>query len=89
MKRVICSSDNSLSDAIASSFNVSKQAAIIVARWYLCEDTLDGFDNLEDVLDYIQDDLPDMLEAASDPIEIQIVGSEFGIDVSYLIGEDF
>lgn len=89
MKRVICSSDNSLSDAISSSFNVSKQAATIVARWYLYEDTLDGFDNLEDVLDYIQDDLPDMLEAASDPIEIQIVGSEFGIDVSYLIGEDF
>lgn len=89
MKRIICSStSNSLANAIASSFGVSKEAANIVAQWYMNEDILEDYDDLEDALDYIRDDLPDMLEAASDPDEIQTVGAEFGIDVDYLLGED-
>lgn len=54
-------------------FEFSEDAANIVARWYIQEDALDDFDDIDELLDYIEDDIYDMLDACTDEEEYDTV----------------
>lgn len=82
MKKIkICgSSNNSYISAIMNYFGVSKEAATIVYTWYDAEDAIYEFgDNIQGFCEYLEEDLQDMLEAASDPEEAEIVSKEFDL----------
>lgn len=73
-----------ISSAISKSFNVSKEAANIVVRWYNNEVAFEDFDSIDDFLKFLKEDLPDMLDSAHDLYEVRTVSEEFKIDVEYL-----
>ena len=58
---------------LLSRFDFSLEAANIVAKWYENEDVLADYGNPKELLDYISTDIYDMLDAATDEKEYEIV----------------
>lgn len=58
---------------LKDKFDFSLEAANIVAQWYENENALDDFDSIQSLLEYIEDDIYDMLDAATDGEEYEIV----------------
>lgn len=75
----IYSSTNPYVLGIMKYFNVTNTAASIVYRWYAAEDALDDFDDVLSFCKYVKKDLQDMLDAASDPEDADIIAEEFNL----------
>lgn len=54
-------------------FKGDKEAATIVKNWYDNEDTYGDFDNSKEFFKYVTDDIPNMLDAATDEKEYDTV----------------
>ena len=63
-------------------FKFSEDAANIVANWYEQEDVLDNFDDIDELLNYIDDDIYDMLDASTNKEEYDIVSKYLNIDTN-------
>lgn len=61
-------------------FKFSEDAANIVANWYEQDGILDDFDDIDELLNYIEDDIYDMLDAATDEEEYDIVSKYLNTD---------
>lgn len=61
-------------------FKFSEDAANIVANWYEQDGILDDFDDIYELLNYIEDDIYDMLDAATDEEEYDIVSKYLNTD---------
>ena len=67
----------STEDAVKMAFPSMAQAAVdIVTAWYQEEYTIENFDDVVDFADFIGTDIEDMLSAASNKREVEIVTSE-------------
>lgn len=78
--KIYTSSNNLYISTIMDYFNVTNTAASIVYNWYNVEGALEDFENDPiGFCEYIDEDLPDMLEAASDPKDANIVAEEFDL----------
>lgn len=63
-------------------FKFSEDAANIVANWYEQEDILDNFDDIDELLNYIDDDIYDMLDASTNEEEYDIVSKYLNTDTN-------
>ena len=64
----------STGDAVRAAFpKMSKKAVDIITGWYEAEEAIDDFDNKEDFANFIREDILDMLDAADNQNEIDIV----------------
>ena len=63
-------------------FKFSEDAANIVANWYEQEDVLGNFDDIDELLNYIDDDIYDMLDASTTEEEYDIVSKYLNIDTN-------
>lgn len=64
-------------DAVKMAFPGMVQAAVdIVTAWYQEESAIEDFANVDDFADFIYADIDNMLCAASDECEFEIVTSE-------------
>ena len=63
-------------------FKFSEDAANIVANWYEQEDILDNFDDIDELLNYIDDDIYDMLDASTNEEEYDIVSRYLNTDTN-------
>lgn len=61
-------------------FKFSEDAANIVANWYEQEDVLDNFDDIDELLNYIDDDIYDMLDASTNKEEYNVVSKYLNPD---------
>lgn len=70
--------------------NGNKDAAEIIWDWYDNEYAYEDFGNKADYINFIEDDIYDMLDAATDPDEIEIVKKALNIseDDDYYDDED-
>lgn len=68
---------------LKDKFDFSLEAANIVAQWYENENALDDFDSIQSLLEYIEDDIYDMLDAATDAEEYEIVSKYIYDDDEY------
>lgn len=71
---------SSLSKAIRKTYKVSKDIADIVAEWYMDEGADEDFDTAQELADYIDSDLGNMLDACDDPSLAKKVADAFGKD---------
>ena len=69
-------------DAINSVLN-DEQASKIVYNWYNNEGAFDDFESTEDFIDYLKDDIYDMLDAATTQNEKDVVMKALGDDDFY------
>lgn len=68
--------DEELIQSIQHKLDISNKAAKIIYNWYDTEGEFDSQDDLVDTLDYIKNDIFDMLDAATDPNEKALVEAE-------------
>lgn len=63
-------------------FKFSEDAANIVANWYEQDGILDDFDDIDELLNYIDDDIYDMLDASTTEEEYDIVSKYLNTDTN-------
>lgn len=65
-------SASKMKNVIAEALNVSEDIASIIYDWYDAEGSFDDFDDVDDFVNYLKDDIYDMLDAASEPIRSKV-----------------
>ena len=70
-----------LLSGVKEAFNVSDAAARIIANWYYNEEIdFDEFEDMDEFIEYVQSDIPEMLEAADRDEDFYLVVKELKQD---------
>lgn len=67
--------------------NDDEDAAEIILKWYDKERAYEDFDDKEDYISFIEDDISDMLDAATSSDEVEIVKKALNIDIDESLTE--
>lgn len=67
--------------------NDDEDAAGIILKWYDKEKAYEDFDDKEDYISFIEDDISDMLDAATSSDEVEIVKKALNIDMDESLNE--
>lgn len=80
-KPVLASSEfDTLLSWVKDALDISDKAAKIIANWYYDEYAIDDFDSKEDFMDFIQEDIYSMVEAADKDSDYSLVVRELKND---------
>ena len=75
--------------SIASTLGVPKDIADTIYDWYDSEGSVDDYTNVDDFVDYVSDDIYDMLDACTDTELRKEIGGYLGVDYYDEDDEDY